>query len=103
MSPEWALEKLRTETEDQWIGLFKRNNVEVEIYQPVGHDPQQPHWCDEIYVIISGTGQFRNGEDRNPFKPGDLMYVPAGVEHRFENFSEDFATWVVFFGSPDGN
>ena len=101
MSPEWALEKLRTETEDPWIELFRQNGVQVEIYRPIGNDPQQPHWCDEVYVVISGTGQFRNGDELNPFKPGDLMFVPAGVQHRFENFSDDFATWVVFFNSTD--
>lgn len=101
MSPQWALDQLRTETEDTWLGLFKNNSLEIEIYQPVGHDPQQPHWCDEVYVIISGTGQFRNADERHPFKPGDLMFVPAGVVHRFEDFSEDFATWVIFFGAED--
>jgi len=100
MSPQWALDKLRTETEDQWLGLFSRNGIQVEIYQPVGVDPQQPHWCDEVYVVISGTGKFRNGEKQHSFKPGDLMFVPAGVEHRFEDFTDDFATWVIFFGQP---
>ena len=95
---KWALEQLRNNSDTTWMGLFKRGSLEVEIYQPDGHDPQEPHWFDEIYVIISGTGFFRNGEERNPFKPGDLMFVPAGVVHRFEDFSDDFATWVIFFG-----
>jgi hypothetical protein len=30
-----------------------------------------------------------------------MLFVPAGVEHRFEDFSDDFAVWVVFWG-PDG-
>ena len=29
------------------------------------------------------------------------QFVKAGVEHRFLNFSEDFCTWVFFYG-PDG-
>ncbi len=101
MNPKWALDQLRTGTENTWLGLFKHGSLEVEIYQPVGHDPQQPHWCDEVYVVISGTGYFKNDGKRHPFKPGDLMFVPAGVDHRFEDFSDDFATWVIFFG-PDG-
>lgn len=100
-TPQWALDQLSSETESTWLGLFKHGSLEVEIYQPVGHDPQQPHWCDEIYVVISGTGFFKNGDVRHTFGPGDLMFVPAGVAHRFEDFSEDFATWVIFFG-PDG-
>jgi hypothetical protein len=27
--------------------------------------------------------------------------VPAGVVHRFEDFSDDLAVWVVFYG-PEG-
>jgi hypothetical protein len=33
--------------------------------------------------------------------PGELLFVPAGVVHRFEDFSDDFATWVMFYG-PEG-
>jgi hypothetical protein len=28
--------------------------------------------------------------------------VPARVAHRFEEFTPDFATWVVFWGPPGG-
>ncbi len=101
MNPQWALEQLQNETEDTWLELFKSGGTQVEIYKPVGHDPQQPHWSDEVYVVISGSGFFRNADKRHPFKPGDLMFVPAGVDHRFEDFTDDFATWVMFFGTPD--
>ena len=33
---------------------------------------------------------------------GDLLFVPAHVEHRFERFSDDFRTWVIFFGPQGG-
>jgi hypothetical protein len=29
--------------------------------------------------------------------------VPAGVEHRFEQFTDDLAVWVVFFGPEGGD
>ena len=32
---------------------------------------------------------------------GEALFVPAGVEHRFEDFTPDFATWVFFYG-PEG-
>jgi mannose-6-phosphate isomerase-like protein (cupin superfamily) len=38
---------------------------------------------------------------RETFGPGDFLFAPAGVEHRFEDFSKDFATWVLFYG-PEG-
>ena len=72
--------------------------MSVEIYQPVGHDPQQPHAKDEIYVVISGSGIFQNGSEQYPFQAGDVVFVPADRAHRFLEFSEDFKTWVIFFG-----
>jgi uncharacterized protein YjlB len=42
------------------------------------------------------------GGQRVPFGPGDALFVAATVEHRFEDFSDDFATWVVFYGPRGG-
>ena len=49
-----------------------------------------------------GSGIFVNGRDRVPFGPGDALFAAAGAEHRFEDFSEDFGTWVVFYGARGG-
>lgn len=81
--------------------LFNHGTLEVEVYKPEKVDLQQPHTRDEVYMVISGTGEFLNGEVRTTFSPGDFLFVPAGVEHRFENFTEDFVTWVLFYG-PEG-
>ena len=71
------------------------------LYAPTGVDPQTPHPRDELYVVMRGAGWFVNGDTREPFGPGDILHVPAGVQHRFEEFTDDFATWVVFYG-PEG-
>jgi mannose-6-phosphate isomerase-like protein (cupin superfamily) len=81
--------------------LLQRGSLAVEFYAPQGEDRQQPHRQDEVYVVVSGQGEFVNGDARHPFGPGDVLFVPAGVVHRFENFSADFQTWVIFYG-PDG-
>ena len=73
-----------------------------KIYAPEGEDPQTPHAQDEIYAVIRGSGWFVNGGNRHPFGPGDMLFAPAGVEHRFEDFTDDFATWVVFYGPQGG-
>jgi len=31
----------------------------------------------------------------------DMLFVPAGLEHRFVDFTDDLAVWVVFYG-PEG-
>jgi mannose-6-phosphate isomerase-like protein (cupin superfamily) len=64
-------------------------------------DRQQAHTRDEVYVVIAGSGVFASGDARRPFEPGEVLFVPAGVDHRFEQFTPDFATWVIFYG-PDG-
>ena len=84
-----------------FIEVFAHGSLSVEIYKPVGEDLQTPHRRDEIYVVISGTGIFLNGDSRKPFVRGEMLFVPAGVVHRFEDFTDDFATWVFFYG-PEG-
>ena len=73
------------------------------VYAPTPpHDPQGPHDQDELYIVIAGSGTFVKGDERRAFGPGDVIFVEAGVPHRFEEFGPDFATWVVFWGPPGG-
>ena len=81
---------------------FSHGTMSLGFYAPVGHDPQQPHVRDEIYIIHSGTGELVVGDRRQPFAPGDALFVAAGSVHRFENFSAGFSTWVIFWGPPGG-
>lgn len=82
--------------------LFAHGSLSVEIYKPAGEDRQQPHARDELYVVIAGSGDFVCAGERRPFVPGELLFVPAGVAHHFEHFSDDFSTWVVFYGPQGG-
>ncbi|MBV8668058.1 MAG: AraC family ligand binding domain-containing protein [Candidatus Eremiobacteraeota bacterium] len=81
--------------------LLRHGSMTLEYYALHGHDEQTPHRQDEIYVIATGHGWFRSGDERFSVKEGDALFVPAGVEHRFEDVSDKFETWVVFWG-PDG-
>ena len=86
---------------ERFVGMFRHGTLLVELYAPRGHDPQPPHSRDEIYVVASGRGTFFDGSTRRPFAPGDLLFVAAGIPHRFEDFSDDLAVWVMFYG-PEG-
>ena len=67
-----------------------------------GLDDQQPHSQDELYVVTGGSGTFVCGGERVAFGQGDVLFAAAGVEHRFEDFGDDFETWVVFYGAEGG-
>ena len=72
------------------------------LYAPRGEDNQSPHKQDEIYVISRGEAVFARGDERRECKAGDMLFVPAGMPHRFEDFSDDFETWVIFYGPAGG-
>lgn len=102
LTPASALEQLDRRAPAEFVTLFEHGSASVEIYRPRGVDRQKPHDRDEIYVIISGSGFFMNGAHRRPFVAGEVLFVEAGAEHRFEEFSDDFATWVLFYGPMGG-
>ncbi|RPH37423.1 cupin domain-containing protein [bacterium] len=102
LTVENALAKLAQAQGSEFITLFMQGSLQVEIYKPKAIDRQQPHSRDEIYVIISGSGYFLQGSERQAFAAGEVLFVPAGVVHRFEDFTDDFATWVFFYGPSGG-
>jgi mannose-6-phosphate isomerase-like protein (cupin superfamily) len=82
--------------------VFRHGTLLVEVYSPVGVDRQTPHARDEAYVVVHGTGTYVCEGSRMPIKPGDFLFAPAGAVHRFEDFSDDFAVWVIFYGPGGG-
>jgi mannose-6-phosphate isomerase-like protein (cupin superfamily) len=86
---------------ERFAKVLEHGSLVVEIYAPRGRDTQQPHTRDELYVVVNGSGHFVNGDERRAFAPGDVLFVPAFVAHRFEDFTDDLVVWVVFYG-PEG-
>ena len=83
------------------VGLWDRGTLKVKLSCPVRPNTQAPHSQDEIYVIAGGRGVLVHDGKRDECGPGDLLFVAAGTEHHFEDFTDDLAVWVVFFG-PEG-
>jgi mannose-6-phosphate isomerase-like protein (cupin superfamily) len=74
-------------------------SVGLAVWMAGSTDRQQPHKEDEVYYVISGRGRIRvAGEDR-AVKPGSLVFVAAGVEHRFHGIQEDLRV-LVFWAPP---
>ena len=84
IQPSDALASLKNSPKE-YIELFQHGSLTVE-----------------IYVVISGSGSFLNGNNTVEYKAGDFLFVPAGIEHRFINFTSDFSTWVFFYGPLGG-
>jgi len=83
------------------IPVFGHGSMQAELYTPVGTDPQSPHTRDEIYIVAKGSGKFFDGEQTVGVGEGSFIFVPAGTEHRFLDFTKGFAAWVIFYG-PEG-
>ena len=89
-----------------FMTLLAGGRMSVEIFAPGsnadGRDRQTPHSQDELYFVQHGLGDIVIADQRFAAAAGDAFFVAAGVAHRFENFTPDFATWVVFYGPQGG-
>jgi mannose-6-phosphate isomerase-like protein (cupin superfamily) len=64
---------------------------------PAGaEDLQTPHAEDEVYYVVRGRSQFRQGSTERSIAPGDVLYVPAREPHRFHSVVEELVLLVVF-------
>lgn len=81
--------------------MIRHGSMKAGLYAPQGRDEQGPHKQDELYVVLAGTGRFEKSGREVDFGPGDLIFVEAGLDHRFTRFSDDFTCWAIFWG-PEG-
>ncbi len=80
--------------------LFERGDMALELFIPRGGFTQPGvHEHDELYLVISGAAILLMNDERIPCSTGDVLYVPAFTDHRFEAHSQDFRTWVIFVRS----
>lgn len=93
-----AIDQLQKEKDKKFAVMLSHGSMSVEYFVPGRNDTQQPHKQDELYIIISGTSEFYRDKEIIICNKGDVLFVPAAMEHRFINASEDFATWVIFYG-----
>ena len=97
-----ALQRLPGPQGERSVLLFEHGSMVIKLYAPLVTDTQRPHSQDELYVVARGTGEFVCAGARQPFGPHAVLFAAAGTEHRFENFTDDFAVWVFFYGREGG-
>jgi mannose-6-phosphate isomerase-like protein (cupin superfamily) len=72
--------------------------MEIRFAATPSSRPQVPHERDEFYVVARGSGRYRVEGRVYDVGPGDLLFAAARAEHGFEDISEDFSVWVMFYG-----
>jgi mannose-6-phosphate isomerase-like protein (cupin superfamily) len=85
-----------------YVERFRSADLSVGTYSLAAGatDGQSPHTEDEIYVVVSGRASFTDDAGTVHVGPGEVIFVAAGVGHRFHDIEEDL-TLVVAFAPPE--
>jgi len=67
-----------------------------------GADPQSPHKEDEMYYVVRGRARMRAGSEEQALSEGSIIFVAAGVEHRFYEITEELMVLVFFAPAESG-
>jgi mannose-6-phosphate isomerase-like protein (cupin superfamily) len=59
-------------------------------------DPQKPHREDEMYYVVRGRARMQIGSEHSEVRAGSVIFVEAGVEHRFYDILEELEVLVFF-------
>ncbi len=60
-----------------------------------GVPPHIQHWEDETFIVLQGRYTFRAGDETFHCGPGEVIYVPRGVAHAFENTGTEPARMLI--------
>jgi mannose-6-phosphate isomerase-like protein (cupin superfamily) len=82
--------------------MLEHGTMSVIVFAPRGHDYQANHRQDELYIVIKGSGTLMIADAPHTFHAGDVLFVPAEVQHRFVDFTDDLTTWAIFWGPQGG-
>ena len=100
---EEFLAKLPLPPNEKWkegvwdLEPFEKNGVRLVFFAPHGTDYQTSHEEDEFYFIARGSAKLVIESDKFDCTAGDVFFVEQNIEHHFEDISNDFATWAIFF------
>jgi mannose-6-phosphate isomerase-like protein (cupin superfamily) len=78
--------------------IFRDNDLEIRFAAKLPDGLHAPHPRDEVYIVAAGTASYRFEDRVVPVAPGDLLFAAAHIPHSFEQMSDDFCLWVIFYG-----
>ena len=94
----FELENDRRSTGKRYLEFLRIPALSAGLYalSAGGSDQQTPHKQDEMYFVVSGRARMRIGSEDQPVSAGSVIFVEAGVEHRFYDIAEDLQVLVFF-------
>jgi len=101
----WSeLEDERKQIPKPYLEFLRVPSMSAGIYllSPGQTDPQSPHAEDELYYVLKGRARMKVGSEDQSLRAGDLVFVEAGVEHRFYQISEELLVLVFFAPAESG-
>ncbi|MGH3396943.1 MAG: cupin domain-containing protein [Streptosporangiaceae bacterium] len=69
-----------------------------------GAPPRGPHrhdGCEEVILILAGSGEFLTSQGATPVGPGDVVIVSLGEPHRTRNTGSGDLVSLCVFPVPD--
>jgi quercetin dioxygenase-like cupin family protein len=95
----------RTELQRHDLSAPGREVIQVRVeFEPGEVAPEHTHPGEEIIYVLEGTLEYRIGGKTVTVKPGDVLFVPAGVVHSVKNVGAstgaELATYVVAKDKP---
>jgi mannose-6-phosphate isomerase-like protein (cupin superfamily) len=96
------VEKRRVQSGKRYLEFLRVPAMSAGVYvlSAGSTDPQSPHKQDEMYYVVRGRGRMQAGSADQAVSEGSIIFVEAGVEHRFHDITEELVV-LVFFAPPE--
>ena len=88
----------REQSQRPYLEFLKVPTLSAGIYTlpAEGQDQQKTHAQDEVYYVASGRAMIQIGKENIPVQSGSVIFVKAGIDHRFHAIKEELKILVLF-------
>ncbi len=92
------LEQIQKKVNKRYFEFLRVPAMSAGIYSlPAGAtDAQSPHQEDELYYVVRGKAKMRAGMENHLVGSGSVIFVAAGVEHKFHDIEDELQVMVFF-------
>jgi len=91
-------EQHRQQSGKRYLEFLRVAAMSAGVYVlPAGStDAQSPHKQDEMYYVVRGRARMQAGSEDQAVSEGSIIFVAAGVEHRFYEITDEVMVLVFF-------